>query len=324
MELLSRTVPIDEALQDPALTDEQRDKLAFVTRVRDYAEHMIGLNVGTSYRTFVNLNGEALAWNLSASRKDAIQPHIWNLPVVGAISYLGFFERDEANAERDRLVEEGFDTMIYRVDAYSTLGWLPDPVSSSLLERELGSLADTIIHEALHNTIWHPSNVQFSESMAVFVGRAGAIEFLEMEFGAESAFVTEVKLAYEDDDRFDAFIAELIRKARQVYAGDLDYDTKLLRRQEIFDAEQQRFRDEVQPMMNFPENYDYFPDLNINNAYLLVNQRYNTSLAVFEGVHRMTGGNWTHTLDIFRDASRSTDPFLFLWNVLAQAEAGEE
>ena len=46
LNFLAAAVPIEEALQDPTLTDDQREKLALAIRARDYAEQVIGLNVG--------------------------------------------------------------------------------------------------------------------------------------------------------------------------------------------------------------------------------------------------------------------------------------
>ena len=42
LRLLQAAVPIETALDDPNLTQEQRDKLFFVVRVRDYAEEDFG------------------------------------------------------------------------------------------------------------------------------------------------------------------------------------------------------------------------------------------------------------------------------------------
>ena len=50
----------------------------------------------------------------------------------------------------DKLEQEGYDTYIYSVDAFSTGGYLPDPVYSSFLNRSDGSIVETVIHELAH------------------------------------------------------------------------------------------------------------------------------------------------------------------------------
>jgi len=316
--LLARAVPIEQALDDPSLTDEQRDKLALVIRARDYAQQVIGLNVGDSYRNFVNLGDESLAWNLSASKKDALEPYIWPVPVAGELPYFGFFLFDQAVAERDRLVALGYDTVIYEVDAFSTVGLLPDPVTSAMLKRDLISLADTVIHEMLHNTVFKPGFATFNESLATFVGRTGAIEFIQLEYGPDTLLTDQAAKTFEDTDLFNAFLQDLTERVSEVYNSDLGYDEKLAARKTIFEAANTRFPAEVLPLMNYPDNYETYTDFAYNNAFLLLNVRYNTDEEVYQGIYDMAGGDWYQTLTIFHQAAMSDDPVEYLRGLLGQ------
>lgn len=313
---LGRAVPIEQGLSDPNLTQEQRDKLAIVVKARDYAERVIGLNVGSSYRQFVNLGGESLAWNLSASRKDAIEAYVWTIPVVGPMTYVGFFNYDDALAERDYLVSRQYDTFIYELDAFSTLGYLPDPVSSALLRRNVPSLADTVVHECLHNTIWSPASEVYSESLATFVGRTGGLEFLAGEFGNDSPYLKEATDGYEDGAQINAFLKSLADEVRELYSQDIPYDEKLAQREVIFEAARQRFKTQVQPDLHNSARYAVYGTLAYNNAFLLVNVRYNSDLAVFSSVYESADHNWGRSLEIFQAAARSGDPFAYLRNYL--------
>lgn len=317
LELLAQTVPIESALEDPALSDEQKARLAFVIAARDYAGEVVGLNVARNYQTFVNLGNEPLAWNLSASRKDAFEPYYWTLPIAGRIPYLGFFELDQALAERDRLVGLGYDTMIYELDAYSTFGVLPDPVISSLLRRNLTSLADTVFHELTHSTIISGST-NFDESVATFVGRTAAIEFLGVTFGPASAEVSAATVGYADQDRHQAFLRALIDELQAVYASELSYEEKLARRQEVIQAAQQRYAAEVLPLLEQPDLYRGFTTFSYNNAYLLAHVRYNQGQDLFARVHEQTGRAWPETLRLFARAARAPAPFEELRGLLEQ------
>lgn len=322
MNYLGRAVPIEEALDDPDLTQHQKDKLELVIKARDYAEQVIGLNVGSSFRTFVNLRGEALAWNLSASRRDAIEAYTWQIPVAGTLPYLGFFKHEDAVAERERLMTAGYDTFIYEIDAFSTLGLLPDPVASSLLERPVTSLVDTVIHESLHNTVWSGRDIVFNESLATYVGRAGALEFLAFEFGEDSPLLQEAEDDYADIDRLDAFLKQVSADARALYAQDISSDEKIARREEIFEAARQRFTSEVQPTLNRPDRYSAYATLNYNNAFLLVNVRYNSDLHIFADVHESTGPSWPDSLQVFHQAAADAQPYAFLEAYLQSLTAG--
>jgi predicted aminopeptidase len=314
--LLSSVEPIEVALEDPSLSEEQRDKLAFVVRVRDYAEHVIGLNAGDSYRSFANLGDEPLAWNLSAARKDAFEAYFWDLPLVGSLPYLGFFDYDQALAERDRLVDEGWDTLVYEVDAYSTIGLLPDPLTSALLRRDRISLADTVMHELLHNTIFQPGETTFNESMATFVGRQAGLEFLAFEYGAGSDVLVEAHRNYQDEDRHAAFIAGLIAEVRTLYEQDLSSEEKIAQREAIFESGRQRYATEVLPYLHDRTGYETYTTFKYNNAFLLANVRYNNDQDVFAAVYEMTGRNWAHTLSIFAEAANAPMPFQYLRDVV--------
>jgi len=318
VQLLARTIPIEQALNHPALTEEQKEKLAYIIKARDYAEQVIGLNVGGSYHNFAFIGEGPLAWNLSASRKDALEPYYWFVPIVGPTPYFGFFVFDQALQERDRLVGLGYDTLIYEIDAYSTLGLLPDPIASSLLDRNLVSLMDTVFHELLHNTIFTADDSGYNESLATFVGRTGAVEFIQLEFGKDSELAQQAWEQFEDEDRFNTYMHEVIQEATTLYNKDLTYEEKLEAREDLFEQVKQRFVDQVQPLMNNPENYDYFADLNINNAFLLVNQRYTSNLDVFEAIFEMTGRSWPAALNLFAQAAAADNAIEYLKALLAE------
>ncbi|NLX21906.1 MAG: aminopeptidase [Phycisphaerae bacterium] len=312
LDLLLSAVPIEQGLDDPTLDDEAREKLQLVLLARDYAEEVIGLNVGNSYRTFVNLHGEPLAWNLSASRKDAIEAYYWRLPVVGPISYLGYFEFDQVEAERDRLVELGYDTFIYELDAYSTLGWLPDPVTSAMFRRGIISLVDTVIHELLHNTIYRADNPVFSESLAVFVGRTGAIEFLGEQFGEGSDWAQRAGNTYQDSDRFNLYLAELRAELETLYGSDLGREEIIQARQPVFENARTRIAEELLPELFYPESYEPYTTVTLNNAFLLVNVRYNSDLELFEEVFELVDRDWKRALAVFRQAAAASSPFAYM------------
>lgn len=316
--LLASAVPIEDGLDDPNLTEEEREKLRVVIDVRDYAADVIGLNVGSSYRTFANLGGQSLAWNLSASPKDAITPYYWGLPFVGPIPFLGFFSIDDAYKERDRLVAQGYDTLIYEVDAYSTVGLLPDPMTSALFKRPLPSLIDTIFHELAHNTIYTGTNEVFDESLAEFVGRTAAMEYITTRYGPESELAVEARRSNEDSAIFNAFLADLRLQLDAIYARDISREDKIAARGPVFEAARQQMADEVLPRLHDPSRYEAYTTLNFNNAFLLVNVRYNTEPELFEAVYEKTGRNWGAVLDIFRQAEASADPFAFLREQLAR------
>ncbi len=308
---LGQRVPIESALDDPTLSDEEQFKLAFLVGARDYCRDVVGLEIGNNFRTFVNLHGGALAWNLTASRKDAIEPYLWYVPLTGPIPYLGFFRLNQAVAERDRLVEAGYDTFVYEVDAYA-IPVLPDPVTSRLLQRDYGDLADTVAHELTHNTVMTMRDITYSESLAVFVGRTVAIEFLAVKFGEDSPLIQEAIEAYEDDDVFRSYLTELTDEVTALYDSDLSSEEKIAQRKGIFEAWRDRFNSEALASMHDPDRYRGYGETTLNNAFLVVNRRYNSDQQIFEQAFELVGRDWSRALDLFTAAGNSGNPIQYL------------
>ena len=91
--VLVRSVPISQALETGGLTAEQGRKLRLIVEARDFARDELGLLVGWSFTRFHDTTGRPLAFNLSATPKDSLEPYRWWFPVIGYIDYIGFFER---------------------------------------------------------------------------------------------------------------------------------------------------------------------------------------------------------------------------------------
>ena len=309
--------PIEDVLASGRLTPEQEAKLRLIVEIRQFAIDHIGLNAGESYTTFYDTSGEPLAFNLSAARKDALEPFAWQFPVVGAIPYLGFFDLDYTQSVQQGLIDLGYDTVLYEVDAYSTLGLFADPVRSPMLERDEISLADTITHELLHNTIWRVNDAEFNESLATFVGRTGGLEFLRSRFGEDSALAAAALDYYADLDVINAFLSELFADLQAYYAGPLSSQEKIAGREAIYQAGRDRFATEVLPHLSDPVYYAALADFPTNNAWMLGNRRYNLDLDLFEAVFHAAGDNWPESLDVYGQAAAGDDPQAFLRRWLA-------
>lgn len=308
--ILGQIEPIDAVLASDRLTPDEEAKLALIVSARDYAATVMGLNAGDSYTTFYDTRGDPLAFNLSAARRDALVPVTWTFPFVGEVPYLAFFDEDYLRAEELKLTDAGYDTLTYEIDAYSTLGVFEDPVRSPMLQRNELSLADTVIHELLHNTIWRPGDTNFNESLATFVGRQGALEFLRATYGDESGWPAVAEAWYADIDRVNAFLRALYVELEAFYAEPLSSAEHTAGRAQVFAAARQRFVAEVQPTLNYPRSFAGYADLPTNNAWMLSNYRYNLDLGVFADVYRAVGEDWRAALAIFGQAAAADgDPY---------------
>lgn len=308
--ILSRRRPIVRVIEDPATSEETRRKLRLVLQARDFAAHALDLNVGDSYTTYSWVDSDTLLLVITASEKDRFRAHTWWFPIVGHVPYKGFFNFDQARREAERLEQEGLDVQMRPSSAFSTLGWFNDPVLNTLLRYDEVSLAGTVIHELLHNTIYIPSRISFNESFANFVGERGAIEFFCNRDGPEAESCRTAHDGWADNLTYAAFLSALVTELEELYARtDIGRDEKLVIREAIFDDARTRFTRDVEPELR-TRLFRGFARRPLNNATLIGTRLYYDRLDLFEAVFQHYG-DYRTTLHAIIDAARDTpdDPW---------------
>ena len=178
--------PVEEVLADPAFPDSLKTKLNLITQVRKFAIDSLGLKDTENYKTIYDQKGEEIMWVVTACEPFRFKPKEWKFPILGAVPYKGFFMKEKAIELRNELDKEGWDTSIRNPGGWSTLGWFTDPILSNMLERSEGDLANLIIHEMVHSTIFVKDSIDFNENLATFIGDRGAERFLISRYGAQS------------------------------------------------------------------------------------------------------------------------------------------
>jgi predicted aminopeptidase len=84
------------------------------------------------------------------------------------------------------------------VNAWSTLGWFNDPILTGFLYQPEGDLANLIIHELSHSTVFISGDVEESENLASFIGDYGARLYLIQKYGENSKQLEEYTHGLED------------------------------------------------------------------------------------------------------------------------------
>jgi len=120
-----------------------------------------------------------VVWNVEAAPEFSMEPKTWWYPVLGSLSYRGYFSKAGATNYAGYLRAKGYDVSVGGVSAYSTLGWFKDPVLNTFIFEDDADLAEIIFHELAHQRLFARGDTDFNEAFATTVGQEGARRWLK-------------------------------------------------------------------------------------------------------------------------------------------------
>ena len=179
LSLMAGSEPLDEVMNDPDTSDELRQGLELAQSIVAFAEQEMLLPGNGSYRHYVKVQGRYVVWNVVATPPYSIQARQWCYPFAGCVTYRGYFAEADARQFAQTLQSQGMDIAVAGASAYSTLGWLDDPLFSSMMYRDEARLVEVIIHELAHQRLYIPGDTVFNEGFASVVAREGVRRWFE-------------------------------------------------------------------------------------------------------------------------------------------------
>lgn len=296
----SKAKKIDLLLEDETLDPDLRDLFLLVKRIKTYAIEELGLKNDENYTTFIEIDKDYIADVVSACKKEVFEPYTWWFPFFGSFPYKGFFKREDALKLAEKLRKKNLDVLVRKVEAFSTLGYFTDPLYSFMTEYSAYTLASIIIHEQTHATIWINNQIQFNEELATFVGREGALLFIQDMYGENAEEYSEAIASIEDNKRFIFYMKTLYRDLNALYSMDIDPDIKQKMRSYIIHAFRERFRS-VYYREFHNENYKNFASFPLNNAYIMLFITYTEDLSVFYDLLKLKNDDLKETIALFKE-----------------------
>jgi len=299
--ILSASKSVDEVVASGKLRAEDADTCRFIQEVKKFAEGHVGLKKTENFTTYYDAGTRPVSWSVSACRKDRFDPYLWLYPIVGPSRYKGFFEKEDALREQARVAKLGYDTHVSPVTAYSTLGWFKDPIYSHFLRYSKADLADLIIHELVHSTIYVAGDTAYNESLASFVASVAGETFVREKFGAASAELKEFRGELADQDRSEGFIDGIFGLLDGIYRSG-----RAERRDEAFELIRAEYA-AAKGQWNRPR-HGAFEGKGVNNAIIMGSRTYFRTdwwRAVFEHC----GRDWKSFLKLAERAGEGRDPF---------------
>jgi len=171
-------------------------------------------------------------------------------------------------------------------------------------------LANIILHEMVHATVYFKGETDFNEQMATFLGNRGAIEFLTEKYGPGSKEVTEAIHIQKDNLLLSEWIDQACQRLSTYYAQELSRDEKLKGREEVFRFIKEDFR-ELKVRFK-TDSYKDFEKIDLNNAVLLAYRRYIHRLERFEALYENLGWDLGKVVGFLKEIRASGEnPRLF-------------
>ncbi|MDD5249764.1 MAG: aminopeptidase [Rhodocyclaceae bacterium] len=217
LQILRASRPLADALVDPAVPADVRQRLAVAAQMRVFASRELGLPDNDSYRKYADLGRPYVAWDVFAAKPLSVELKRWCFPIAGCVGYRGYFSEAAAREFAADLRAAGDDAYVGAVPAYSTLGWFDDPILNTFIHYPDIELARLLFHELAHQIVYVSGDTTFNESFAVTVEEAGVTRWLDTH---GTAAQREEFIRREERRRdFHALVKAARDRLAHIYAG---------------------------------------------------------------------------------------------------------
>ncbi len=269
--------PVRSLLADPSTPEDTRAFLQRVEDIRRFATEKVGLKANDNYSRYKEIGRDHLVDVVQAADAVSFDAYQWDYPFLGKLPYRGYYDRKDAEAEAARLKKAGYDVIVRPVDAFSTLGFLRDPLYSFMKRYSAFEIASLLIHEQTHATLFLKGQPDFNEQMANFVGDEGAFEWLRATYGEDSTEYRQAVAGKADSDLFISLLKGLAAQLEPVYASGASREEKLAEKKQIMDQFKAGLADPH--ALGFrTDDYSRLDRIPLNNAYISLYRLYTTDV----------------------------------------------
>jgi predicted aminopeptidase len=279
-EILNRRVEIETLINNEDTPEKLKNKLKIVLQVRAFSKQNMAMSVDSNYSQYSDLQRDYVVWNVSASPELSLSSHQWCYPIVGCQSYRGYFHQDMAEEEASELQQQGYDTWVGGVSAYSTLGWFEDPVLNTFIFRNDADLAALLIHELSHQILYIKGDTAFNESFAT------AVEIEGLKRWLKKVKQEELLTAYQKKREEKAFFIETVSatttKLKTLYDSALSDNDKKNQKEQIISTLKDSYKKAVTEK-SLQGYYAHWFD-EVNNAKLAAISNYYNYVPAFSAM----------------------------------------
>ncbi|MFC3602876.1 aminopeptidase [Deinococcus soli (ex Cha et al. 2016)] len=307
LDLLRRARPLADVLADPGTPAGVRRRLQLASDVRAFAVAPeaaggLGLPDHGSFLKYVDVGRPYVVWNVFSAPEFSVTLDTSCFPVAGCVGYRGYFSEAAALSDAQARRAAGRDVNVGGVSAYSTLGYLRDPLLSTMLTYPDATLIRTIIHELSHPSLYVAGDTVFNESYATAVEEEGMRRWLERHGTPELR--EQDRLAQARQAGFEALLLETRARLEALYAGSgLTEDDRRARKAAILADMNARYG-ALKASWDGYAGYDAFFARGVNNATLGAVAAYATMVPDFQALLARVDGHLPTFIEEARACSR--------------------
>ena len=202
-----------------------------------------------------------------------------------------------------RLQNRGMDTFLRTANAYSTLGWFKDPITPAMLIHRPARIAEIVLHELTHTTLYEKGQSDFNEGLAVLVGVIGAELFCKRRWGPEHPETVYAADTVHDQKLFSDFLRRFLDRLSKGYQEADSPEAGIRIRSRMFQQGIDEFQ-ELSPRLR-TDRFSLFGKQQLNNAYLMTLGLYFRSYSDFEALYRVCGNDLKNTLALCQSLAES-------------------
>lgn len=302
-EIIRKSRPNSEIIGNPAEDGELRRKLQAVEEIRAFAKSHLSLPGDESYGKYADLGRSSVSWVLYAAPEFSLKPKTWWYPTLGKLDYRGYFREKDTEEMAAKLKGEGYDVYTGGVDAYSTLGWMHDPVLNTFVGSADVDLAELIFHELTHRKYFRNGATAFNESLANAVAEEGVQRWLA--FHGRKADLKKFRERLVRRGQFYDQIDRTREDLTKLYASGIPEAEMRRKKKALFGELQGSFRELRRRWGG--RGLEGWMTTDLTNAHLVSVATYHQHLPVFRKLLVECGGDLDRFFERVRDLKLEKD-----------------
>ncbi len=280
---------IQSLLDNPATSSELAADLVAAEQIKAFARNNLDLPSNGSYSSYVEVDGDALVWNVVATEEFSLEAKKWCFPVAGCVPYRGFFKQQKAKDSADHLRKKGMDVFVSPAAAYSSLGWFNDPLLSTMVSGSNIRLAAYLFHELAHQRLYIKGDGLFNEGYASFVEETAIKLWLQSNQRQDELFQWQ-QLQNASID-FQKLIGEVRYDLADIYRSDKPEPIKRKQKAEVFQSFSDAYEQLSAEKWNGKRYYASWFEGTVNNARLALYNTYEGSHCAFQELFDQAKGD---------------------------------